>query len=59
MYDRICPHKTVNKCRKYLFTQMNQTMDNDPTTPDTTPDVAGSSQGNIIVRHMDSLHDTE
>ena len=34
MYDRICPHKTVNKCRKYLFTQMNQTMDNDPTTPD-------------------------
>ena len=28
MYDKTCPHKTVDKCRKYLFTQMNRIMDN-------------------------------
>ena len=32
MYDRTCPHKTVGKCRKHLFTQMNRTMDNCPPT---------------------------
>ena len=28
MYDETCPHKAVDKCRKYLFTQMNRIMDN-------------------------------
>ena len=28
MYDRNCLHKSVDKCCKYLFTQMNRTMYN-------------------------------
>ena len=34
MYDRTCPHKAIEKCCKYLFTQMNSTMDNFPPTTD-------------------------
>ena len=34
MYDRTCPHKTVDKCCKCLFTQMSSTMDNCPPTTD-------------------------
>ena len=34
MYDRTCPHKTVDKCREYLFTQINCLMNNGPATQD-------------------------
>ena len=34
VYERTCPHKSADKCRKYLFTQMNCTMDNCPPARD-------------------------
>ena len=34
MYDETCPHKTVGKCCKYLFTQMDRAMENCPPTRD-------------------------
>ena len=34
MHVRTCPHKTVDKCCKYLFTQMNCKMGNCPSTRD-------------------------
>ena len=32
MYDRSCPYTTVEQCRKYLFTQMNMSIENYPPT---------------------------
>ena len=54
MYERTCPQKTIDKCRKYLFTQMNRTMDNCPPTRETLLKhvLQGMSQSDIWARCM-------
>ena len=34
MYDRSCPYKNVEKCRRYLFTQLNRAIEACPPTKD-------------------------
>ena len=56
MYNRTYPHKTVDKCRKYLSIQMNRTMDTRiaPSTLDVLLQHVrhGISQSNIWARCM-------
>ena len=54
MYERTRPHKTIDKCRKYLFTQMNHTINNCPPTRDALLQhvLQGMSHSDIWARCM-------